>query len=134
MCSRQGQRGKYPYLLIVDEQVRTSFPSLRIAIKPFEIENVLFCKSVRALRQGGRRSVVQYYKRGSPRRPTQRVAIAVEPIRVIAISNNSFPVRHDALPDVINQGSTTGSCIEVITPPPRSASSRARSPAAPAPA
>src|SRR6476661_2892674 len=94
MDAGDGQRREHPDLLVVHEQMRASAPVLLITVEGFEILDVLQRQSIRALRQGGRRRVVQRDEGWSPSRPLQRLAIGIEILGRKAFPDNTLPVGH----------------------------------------
>src|SRR5580704_5065530 len=94
MDPRKRERGEHPYLPVVYKKMWPGAPVHRVAIVSFQVEDVLLRESIRPLCQCRRCSVMQDDERRAPRRPPQRMTVAVKIIRGVGISNDSFPVWH----------------------------------------
>src|SRR6266404_162968 len=87
--------------------MRTGFPVHLVAVIHFEVENVLFSKSVRPLCKGWHRGVVQNNERWTPCGPMECVRVAIECISGICVSYNSLPLTHLLPPTSQNEHTLT---------------------------
>src|SRR5262249_835740 len=92
--ARDGQRGEHPDLPVVDEQMRTGLPALRIAVEGLKVLDVLLVQPLGPLRQRRNRRVVEDDEAGPPGVPAQWVAVLIEVGWREALADDAFPSAH----------------------------------------
>src|SRR5262245_42607317 len=97
MRARHRERREHPDLLVVDKEMRTGTPFLRIAVERLELPNVTQRESICPLGQRRNLRVVQNDERRTPCLPLQRVTILIEGVRVERLRHDAFPSSHRSL-------------------------------------